>query len=162
LTVAIYPGSFDPITNGHLDVLGRASKIFEKIIIAVLGNPNKKSFLPTETRVKLIKESVTHLKNVEVDSFTGITVEYAVSKGANVLIRGLRAVSDFEYEMQMAQINQNLNPQIDTIFLVPKVENNFVSSSIVKEVSLLGGDISQFVPEPVNMYLKSINDYNNK
>jgi len=162
LTVAIYPGSFDPITNGHLDVLERASKIFEKIIIAVLGNPNKKSFLPTETRVKLIKESVTHLKNVEVDSFTGITVEYAVSKDANVLIRGLRAVSDFEYEMQMAQINQNLNPQIDTIFLVPKVENNFVSSSIVKEVSLLGGDISQFVPEPVNMYLKSINDYNNK
>ena len=162
MTVAIYPGSFDPITNGHLDVLERASKIFEKIIIAVLGNPNKKSFLPTETRVKLIKESVTHLKNVEVDSFTGITVEYAVSKDANVLIRGLRAVSDFEYEMQMAQINQNLNPQIDTIFLVPKVENNFVSSSIVKEVSLLGGDISQFVPEPVNMYLKSINDYNNK
>ncbi|MEI8389500.1 MAG: pantetheine-phosphate adenylyltransferase [bacterium] len=158
LTVAIYPGSFDPITNGHLDVLERASKIFNKVIIAVLGNPNKNSFLSVETRVELIKNSVSHLKNVEVDNFVGLTVEYAKSKGANVLIRGLRAVSDFEYEMQMAQINQNLGPQLDSIFLVPKVENNFVSSSIVKEVALLGGDISQFVPEPVNKYFKMINN----
>lgn len=158
MTVAIYPGSFDPITNGHLDVLERASKIFTKVIIAVLGNPNKNSFLSVETRVELIKNSVSHLKNVEVDNFIGLTVEYAKSKGANVLIRGLRAVSDFEYEMQMAQINQNLGPQLDSIFLVPKVENNFVSSSIVKEVALLGGDISQFVPEPVNKYFKMINN----
>ncbi len=158
MTVAIYPGSFDPITNGHLDVLERASKIFNKVIIAVLGNPNKNSFLSVETRVELIKNSVSHLKNVEVDNFVGLTVEYAKSKGANVLIRGLRAVSDFEYEMQMAQINQNLGPQLDSIFLVPKVENNFVSSSIVKEVALLGGDISQFVPEPVNKYFKMINN----
>jgi len=154
LTTAIYPGSFDPITNGHLDVLERASKIFKKIIIAVLVNPNKNSFLPTETKVALIKESVSHLNNVEVDSFMGLTVEYAKAKNANVLIRGLRAVSDFEYEMQMAQINQNLGPQLDTIFLITKVENNFVSSSIVKEISLLGGDISQFVPEPVNRHFK--------
>lgn len=158
MTVAIYPGSFDPITNGHLDVLERASKIFEKVIIAVLGNPNKNSFLSTETRVELIKKSILHMKNVEVDSFIGLTVEYAKAKGANVLIRGLRAVSDFEYEMQMAQINQNLGPELDTIFLVPKVENNFVSSSIVKEVALLGGDISQFVPEPVNMYFKNFTE----
>ena len=158
MTVAIYPGSFDPITNGHLDVLERASKIFNKVIIAVLGNPNKNSFLSVETRVELIKNSVSHLKNVEVDNFVGLTVEYAKSKGANVLIRGLRAVSDFEYEMQMAQINQNLGPQLDSIFLVPKVENNFVSSSIVKEVALLGGDISQFIPEPVNKYFKMINN----
>ena len=156
MTLAIYPGSFDPITNGHLDVLERASKIFEKVIIAVLGNPNKNSFLSIETRVELIKESVSHLKNVEVDSFTGLTVEYAKAKSATVLIRGLRAVSDFEYEMQMAQINQNLGPQLDTIFLITKVENNFVSSSIVKEISLLGGDISQFVPETVNRYLKNM------
>jgi len=154
LTTAIYPGSFDPITNGHLDVLERASKIFKKIIIAVLVNPNKNSFLPTETKVALIKESVSHLNNVEVDSFMGLTVEYAKAKNADVLIRGLRAVSDFEYEMQMAQINQNLGPELDTIFLITKVENNFVSSSIVKEISLLGGDISQFVPEPVNRHFK--------
>lgn len=154
MTTAIYPGSFDPITNGHLDVLERASKIFEKIIIAVLVNPNKNSFLSTETKVALIKESVSHLNNVEVDSFMGLTVEYAKAKNADVLIRGLRAVSDFEYEMQMAQINQNLGPELDTIFLITKVENNFVSSSIVKEISLLGGDISQFVPEPVNRHFK--------
>ena len=156
MTTAIYPGSFDPITNGHLDVLERASKIFKKIIIAVLVNPNKNSFLSTETKVALIKESVSHLNNVEVDSFMGLTVEYAKAKNANVLIRGLRAVSDFEYEMQMAQINQNLGPQLDTIFLITKVENNFVSSSIVKEISLLGGDISQFVPEQVNRHFNNL------
>jgi len=155
LTTAIYPGSFDPITNGHLDVLERASKIFTKVVIAVSGNPNKKSFLPAEIRVKLIKESISHLKNVEVDSFKGLTVDYAKLKGAKVLIRGLRAVSDFEYEMQMAQINQNLGPELDTIFLVPKVENNFISSSIVKEISTLNSDFSQFVPEPVYQYLKN-------
>ena len=154
MTTAIYPGSFDPITNGHLDVLERASKIFKKVIMAVLVNPNKNSFLSTETKVALIKESVSHLNNVEVDSFMGLTVEYAKAKNADVLIRGLRAVSDFEYEMQMAQINQNLGPELDTIFLITKVENNFVSSSIVKEISLLGGDISQFVPEPVNRHFK--------
>lgn len=156
MTTAIYPGSFDPITNGHLDVLERASKIFKKVIIAILVNPNKNSFLSTETKITLIKESVSHLENVEVDSFTGLTVEYAKAKKANVLIRGLRAVSDYEYEMQMAQINQNLGPQLDTIFLITKVENNFVSSSIVKEISLLDGDISQFVPEPVNKYFNNL------
>jgi len=155
LTTAIYPGSFDPITNGHLDVLERASKIFTKVIIAVSGNPNKKSFLPAEIRVNLIKESILHLKNVEVDTFQGLTVDYAKAKGAKVLIRGLRAVSDFEYEMQMAQINQNLGPELDTIFLVPKVENNFISSSIVKEISTLNSDFSQFVPEPVYRYLNN-------
>lgn len=157
MTLAIYPGSFDPITNGHLDVLERASKIFENVIIAVLGNPNKNSSLTTETRVQLIKESVKDFKNVEVDSFTGLTVEYAKTKKAHVLIRGLRAVSDFEYEMQMAQTNQNLDSKIDTIFLIPKAENNFLSSSIVKEIARLGGDVSKMVPEPVNKYLKEIN-----
>ncbi len=160
MTTAIYPGSFDPITNGHVDVLERASKLFNKVIIAVLGNPNKNSFLPTEIRVKLIKESVSHLENVEVDNFSGLTVDYAKAKNANVLIRGLRAVSDFEYEMQMAQINQNLGPHLDTVFFITKIENNFVASSIVKEISQLGGDISQFVPEAVNKYLMNIN--NNK
>jgi pantetheine-phosphate adenylyltransferase len=158
LTVAVYPGSFDPITNGHLDVLERASKIFEKVIIAVSVNPRKKYSLSVETRVDLIKKSVSEMKNIEVDNFSGLTVGYAKTKGARVLIRGLRAVSDFEYEMQMAQTNQNLDGSIDTIFLVPKVENNFVASSIVKEVALLGGDVSQMVPQPVNEYLKNIKD----
>lgn len=156
MTTAIYPGSFDPITNGHLDVLERASRLFDKVIIAVLGNPNKKSSLPVETRVRLIKDTISHLNNVEVGSFTGLTVDYAKAKGAQVLIRGLRAVSDFEYEMQMAQTNKHLYPQLDTIFLVPRMENNFISSSVIKEISLLGGDIAQFVPESVNKYFKTI------
>lgn len=156
MTTAIYPGSFDPITNGHLDVLERASKLFEKVIIAVVINRSKKPFLSTETKVALIQESISHLNNVEVDSFAGLTVEYAKAKNANMLIRGLRAVSDFEYEMQMAQINHNLSPELDTIILITKVENNFVSSSIVKEISLSGGDISQFVPEAVNKHFKNL------
>ena len=156
MTIAIYPGSFDPITNGHFDVLYRASKLFEKVIVAVLSNMNKKSFIPAEIRFELIKESVKHLENVEVDTFDGLTVEYARAKNAKVLIRGLRAVSDFEYEMQIAQINKNLDASLDTIFLVPSVENNFLSSSIVKEIALFGGDISNLAPESVQKYFKKI------
>lgn len=156
LTVAIYPGSFDPITNGHLDVLHRASKLFDHVIIAVLINPSKTPFLSIDVRMNLIRESITDLKNVEVDSFEGLTVDYAVKKNAKVLIRGLRAVSDFEHEMQMAQINKTLNTEVETIFLVPKSEYNFLASSLVKEVSLLGGDVSQLVPEVVNKYLNTI------
>jgi len=156
LTTAVYPGSFDPITNGHIDVLKRASKLFDHVIIAVLINPVKEPFLSLDVRIGLIKKSIGELKNVEVDSFEGLTVEYAKQKNAKVLIRGLRAVSDFEYEMQMAQINHNLSPELDTIILITKVENNFVSSSIVKEISLSGGDISQFVPEAVNKHFKNL------
>ncbi|EKE02284.1 MAG: hypothetical protein ACD_20C00402G0014 [uncultured bacterium] len=156
MTVAIYPGSFDPITNGHLDVLHRASKLFDHVIIAVLINPSKTPFLSIDVRMNLIRESITDLKNVEVDSFEGLTVDYAVKKNAKVLIRGLRAVSDFEHEMQMAQINKTLNTEVETIFLVPKSEYNFLASSLVKEVSLLGGDVSQLVPEVVNKYLNTI------
>lgn len=160
MTLAVYPGSFDPVTNGHIDVLVRAAEIFDNVIIAVLGNPNKKSSLPVEIRVELIKESVKGFKNVKTDSFTGLAVEYAKTENSSVLIRGLRAVSDFEYEMQMAQTNRHLDDKIDTIFLVPKAENNFVSSSIVKEVASLGGDVSKMVPEPVNRYL--IKEYSAK
>ena len=152
MTIAIYPGSFDPITNGHLDVLNRASKLFSHVIIAVLINPSKTPFLPLDVRVDLIKKSVGELKNVEVDSFNGLTVEYARQKGAKVLIRGLRAISDFEHEMQMAQINKTLADEVETIFLVPRVEYNFLSSSLVKEVALLGGEVSQIIPEAVNDY----------
>ena len=154
MTIAIYPGSFDPITNGHVDILSRASKLFEYVIIAVLENPSKTPFLSVNDRIKLIKDSISDLKNVDVDTFKGLTVDYARQKKAKVLIRGLRAVSDFEHEMQMAQMNKNLNPDLETIFLVPSVENSFLSSSIVKEVSMLGGDISQIVPEAVNNYFK--------
>ncbi len=151
---AIYPGSFDPITKGHLDVLERASKMFDRVIIAVLKNSSKKSFLPVEDRVKLIKESTTELKNVEVDSFEGLTIEYAQSKGARFLIRGLRAVSDFEYELQLCQTNSAIAPDIDTVFLTTKPKYNFISSSIVKELSDFGTDVSKFVPKSVVEYLQ--------
>lgn len=151
---AIYPGSFDPITKGHLDVLERASKMFDRVIIAVLKNSSKKSFLPVEDRVKLIKESIKELTNVEVDSFEGLTIEYAQSKGAHFLIRGLRAVSDFEYELQLCQTNSAIAPDIDTVFLTTKPKYNFISSSIVKELSYFGTDVSKFVPKSVVEYLQ--------
>ena len=151
---AIYPGSFDPITKGHLDVLERASKMFDRVIIAVLKNSSKKSFLPVNDRVKLIKESIKDLNNVEVDSFEGLTIEYAQSKGAHFLIRGLRAVSDFEYELQLCQTNSAIAPDIDTVFLTTKPKYNFISSSIVKELSDFGTDVSKFVPKSVVEYLQ--------
>lgn len=162
MTIAIYPGSFDPVTNGHFDVLNRASKLFDKVIVVVLSNVSKKSFLSAEKRMELIRESTKHLENIEIDSYEGLTVEYARVNNAKVLIRGLRAVSDFEYEMQMAQANKTLDANLDTIFLVPGMENNFLSSSIVKEIALLGGDISGLVPEPVNKYFEKLVKEKNK
>lgn len=155
MQIAIYPGSFDPITHGHLDILRTGSEIFDKVIISVLRNPSKQGFLTVEERVNLIKECTKDLPNVEVDSFEGLTVEYAKEKGANVLIRGLRAVSDFEYEMQLSQTNSALNPDIKTVFLTTKPKYNFISSSTIKEILIMGGDIEKFVPESVNLYLKS-------
>ena len=157
MTTAIYPGSFDPITNGHLDVLKTSSEIFEKVIIAVAYNPQKKDsgLLTVDERVELIKESIKDFKNVEVDCFEGLTVEYAKKKNAKVLIRGLRAVSDFEFEMQLSQTNSALDKDIKTIFLTTRPKYNFISSSSVKEVVNFGGDVSKFVPTPVNEYLKS-------
>jgi len=160
MNIAIYPGSFDPITKGHLDVLQAGSEIFDKVIIAVSNNSAKKGFLSVEDRVNLIKASIGDMKNVEVDSFTGLTIEYAKQKGAKVLIRGLRAVSDFEYEMQLSQTNSALNESIKTVFLITKPKYNFISSSTVKDVCLLGGDISKFVPEAVNEFLKNKQNLN--
>ena len=159
MSLAIYPGSFDPITKGHIDVLKKAVKIFDKVIIAVSINPAKNAMFSIEERIDMIKQSIEEMKNVEVDSFNGLTAEYARKKGAKAIIRGLRAVSDFEYEMQMAQMNNSLYDEIETVFLVPKSKYNFISSSIVKEVSKLGGDIDKFVTAPVSKYLT---DYNNK
>ena len=152
MKTAIYPGSFDPITKGHLDVLKKASAMFDRVIIAVLKNNSKKAYLPIEDRVQLIKESVKDFDNVEVDSFNGLTIDYARQKGANVLIRGLRAVSDFEYEMQISQTNYALAPEINTVFLITKPKYNFISSSIVKEIASMNGDISKFVPNAVMEY----------
>ncbi len=156
MTTAIYPGSFDPITKGHLDVLKTGSEIFDKVIISVSNNSNKEGFLSIEDRVALIKASVEGLENVEVDSFAGLSVEYAKSKGAKIILRGLRAVSDFEYEMQLSQTNSALSSEIKTVFLITKPKYNFISSSTVKEIMLMGGDISKFVPEPVNEFLSKM------
>ena len=153
LSLAIYPGSFDPITKGHIDVLKKAVKLFDKVIIAVAVNYDKKSLCPVSVREDLIRQSVKDIENVEVDSFEGLTVDYAKRKGANAIIRGLRAVSDFEYEMQMAQMNSSLCSEIETVFLIPKSKYNFISSSTVKEVAKLGGPVEKFVTEPVKSFL---------
>ncbi len=163
--IAIYPGSFDPITKGHLDVLMRASKMFDKVIIAVLNNIEKTSFISTQDRVLLIENSIREynetqgvvLENVEVDSFEGLTVNYARKRSAHFLIRGLRAVSDFEYEMQMSQTNSAIAPDIGTVFLTTRPKYNFISSHVVKELSEFGQDVSKFVPNCVVEYLKSKN-----
>jgi len=151
--IALYPGSFDPITNGHLDVLERASKMFDSVVIAVLNHPNKQSFLSVEERVNLIKETTKNMPNVSVDSFGGLTVEYAKKIGASFLIRGLRTITDFEYEIQLCQTNQVIAPNIDTVFLSTRPEHNFISSSIVKELSNHKTDISKFVPKNVVEYM---------
>ena len=153
MKIAIYPGSFDPITKGHLDILKNASQIFDKVIIAVAHNGEKKGFLTVDERVMLIRQSIGDFDNVEVDSFTGLTIEYAKKHGAKVLIRGLRAVSDFEYEMQLSQTNSALCEDIKTVFLTTKPKYNFISSSTIKEILNNDGDISKFVPEPVFNYL---------
>ena len=164
IKIAVYPGSFDPVTKGHLDILERASSMFDKVIIAVLKNNSKKSYMPTADRVELIRESVSGIKglnNVEVDSFDGLTIDYARKVGAKFLIRGLRAVSDFEYEMQLSQTNQAIAPEIGTVFLITKPKYNFIGSGIVKELSFLGQDVSKFVPKSVVEYLekKKINSW---
>ena len=156
MTIAIYPGSFDPITNGHIDILKSGAEIFDKVIIAVSYNINKKGFLPIDVRTKLIEESVKDIPNVEVDSFQGLTVEYAKKRNASVLLRGLRTSFDFEYEMQLSQTNSALYKDIKTVFLITKPEYNFISSSAVREILVNKGDISAFVPDAVSEYLTSL------
>ena len=153
---AIYAGSFDPITYGHLDVLKDGAKMFDKVIIAIADNPNKKCMFTVEERKELIRQSIKDLHNVEVDSFEGLTVDYAKKKGATILLRGLRAVSDFEYEMQLSQNNRALSEDIKTVFLITRPEYNFISSSAVKEILLNGGDISKFVPKEVWTKIKDL------
>ncbi len=153
MTTAIYPGSFDPITMGHVDVATRASRMFEKIIMAVVKNPGKKPMISIEQRVKLVQKSVGHLKNVRVESFEGLTVELAKAHKAKAIIRGLRATSDFENEFAMFQMNKQLCPDIETMFMMAGLEYQFLSSSMLKEVARLGGNIQGLVPDQVQAYL---------
>lgn len=143
--IAIYPGSFDPITLGHIDLIKRSSILFEKLIVAVLKNPNKTPLFTVEKRVLQIKECTQNISNIEVDSFSGLTVEYAKKKKAGVLLRGLRVMSDFEHELQMAHINKTLEHKIETVFLATNTELSFVSSSVVKEIAKFGGSIEHLV-----------------
>ncbi len=149
MRTAVYPGSFDPITNGHLDIVERSAEMFDNLVIAVFINPNKKPLFTVEERVDLIREVTRHLPNVQVDSFEGLLSDYARQRSAKVIIRGLRAVSDFEYEFQMALMNKKLNPNVETIFMSSSSKNIYISSTIIKEVSSLGGSISGLVPRVV-------------
>lgn len=150
----MYPGSFDPVTYGHLDIIKRCSEKFGHVIIAVLNNSSKDSLFTIEERMELLKETTKDLKNIEVDSFSGLLADYARKKNCTTMIRGLRAVSDYEYEMQMALVNRKLNKDIETLFMVSRSEYVYLSSSIVKEVASYDGDISFFVPELVRKKLK--------
>jgi pantetheine-phosphate adenylyltransferase len=150
---ALCAGTFDPITMGHLDVIERASRIFPRIVIGVATNPGKNPLFNLDERIALVKASTAHLEGIEVDSFSGLLVEFTKSKEVQVIVRGLRAFSDFEYEFQMALTNRKLNPDIETIFLMPKQDYSYLSSSNVREVAALGGDTSQFVPPPVQAAL---------
>lgn len=151
---AVYPGSFDPLTNGHIDIIKRAAKLYDEISVAVLINTNKKELFSIEERVKLIENEIKDLPNVRVDSFHGLLVDYCEANEIGVIIRGLRAVSDYEYEMQIAQMNRSLNQAVETVFLMTNTKYSFLSSSIVKEVARFGGNIAEIVPGPVAEKLK--------
>jgi len=154
-TIAIYPGSFDPITNGHVDLIHRACKLFDEVIIAITQNTNKDSFLSINQRVKAVETAIEPLTNTRVLSFDSLLVDFAREHNAQIIIRGLRAVSDFDYEFQLSGMNKRLNPTIETLFMTPSEEFANISSSLVREILSLGGDISQFVPESVKTILLS-------
>lgn len=147
--IAIYPGSFDPITLGHIDIIERSCRLFERLVVAVLRNPNKTPMFTVQERLNQIRLSTSHLSNMEVDSFDGLTVSYARIRQAHVLIRGLRAISDFEAELQMAHTNKTLSCEIETVFLATSNEYSFLSSSLVKEIAKFGGSIDHLVPPHV-------------
>jgi len=150
---AIYPGSFDPLTNGHLDVVQRAAKLFDRVVVAVARNADKNPLFSLEERLDLVRQSIGHLPNVEADTFSGLLVDYVSRQKAKAIVRGLRAVSDFEFEFQLALMNRKLNENIETIFMMPKDTYTFLSSRIVKEIARLGGDVASFVPAHVGAAL---------
>lgn len=153
MRTAVYPGSFDPITNGHLDVIQRAARLFDRVIVAVAINESKTPMFSMAQRKELTAKAVEHLPNVEVDTFTGLLVDYVEAKKGEAVIRGLRAVSDFEFEFQLALMNRKLNEKVETIFMMPKETYTFISSRMIKEIARLGGDISSFVPVHVEQAL---------
>jgi pantetheine-phosphate adenylyltransferase len=146
---AIYPGSFDPVTNGHLDVISRARKLFDEIVVAVAHNDEKQPLFSLDERLALLHSALDKIDNVRIAHFEGLLVEFAIAQKANAVIRGLRAVSDFEFEFQMALMNRKLEGEVETIFLMPKEEYTYLSSRLVKEIARLGGNVSDFVPQPV-------------
>jgi len=154
LNIGIYPGSFDPITYGHLDIIARSSKLFDKLIVAVLTNPRKNALFTVDERIEMIRESVKDFDNIEIESFSGLLVDFARMKKAKAIIKGLRAVSDFEYELQMALMNSKLDNEIETIFIMTSSKYSFLSSSIVKEVSSFGGCVAGLVPPIVEERLR--------
>ena len=153
--IAIYPGSFDPVTNGHLDLIERASKLFDRLIVALLRNLEKDALFSLEEREEMLVESLRHLPNVSVDSFDGLLVDYARRKGAQVILRGIRAVSDYEYELQMALMNRQLEPGLETVFMLPGEAYSYLSSRLVKEVARLGGSVKGLVPPQVEKRIRA-------
>ncbi|OGC22117.1 pantetheine-phosphate adenylyltransferase [candidate division WOR-1 bacterium RIFOXYB2_FULL_42_35] len=154
MKVAIYPGSFDPVTNGHVDIIKRAAKLFGRVIVAVIGNPGKNPQFTLLERVQMLKASLQGVKNVQVDSFDGLLVDYAKKKKAKTIVRGLRAVSDFDYEFQMALTNRKMAKDIETVFLMTDYKYSYLSSSFVKQIAGLGGDVGELVPKAVALALK--------
>jgi len=153
--IAVYPGSFDPVTYGHIDIVQRGSRLFDTIIVAILNNPAKKSLFPVEERLEMLRDSMKDIPNLSFDIFNGLLVDYAKKRGAQAILRGMRAVSDFEYEFQLALMNRKLNRDVETVFLMTGMRWFFTSSSIIKEAALFGGDISDMVPPKVNERVKA-------
>ena len=151
---AVYPGTFDPITNGHIDLVSRAARVFTKVIVAIAESPHKQVLLSLDERISLSRHELSALENVEVLGFSNLLVEFVQQAGAGVLIRGLRAVSDFEYEFQLASMNRHLAPNVETLFLTPDEEYSFISSSLVKEIARLDGDVSEFVSDEVRQAMR--------
>ncbi len=154
MRTAIYPGSFDPLTNGHLDVIQRAAKLFDRVVVAVAQNDSKQPLFTQAERLELVRQAIGHMPHVEADSFDGLLIEYVKRRKAQAIVRGLRAVSDFEFEFQLALMNRKLNENIEAIFMMPKDTYTFLSSRIVKEIARLGGDVSAFVPRHVEAALR--------
>ncbi len=152
--IAIYPGSFDPLTNGHLDLIERGSKIFDQLIVAILRNPEKEPLFSVEERFEMLQSMISHQSNVRVDSFDGLMVEYAVRVGATAVLRGIRAISDYEYELQMALMNRKLEPRLEAVFMMPAEAYSYLSSRLVREIATLGGSVKDLVPPMVEQKLR--------
>ena len=161
MAIAIYPGSFDPVTNGHKDIIDRASRVFEHVIVCVLENPRKQPLFCIEERVEMLKMITAQYENVEVDAFQGLLIDYAKQKKSNIIVKGLRVMSDFEFEFQMALINRKLDSRLETMFMMTNNRYSYVSSSIVKEIGFYGGDISELVPcEVYNIIMRKVREFN--